>query len=275
MAQTIFITGASSGIGHATAHYFAAQGWNVVASMRHPERERALTHLPQVLVVRLDVGQPDTIASALQAAITRFGQVDVLVNNAGYGQFGVFEAVTPEQISEQFEVNVFGVMNVTRAMLPHFRERGRGTILNISSGTGRVTLPLISVYAASKFALEGFSEALALELATLNLTVKIIEPGGTATNFIQAARTAYDPRLTDYQSFMEGAGRLYQALGNQEPTTAGEVARVIYAAATDGTDTLRYPVGNADLHARLQARQHLPDQEYVNSLRAEFEHYLP
>jgi NAD(P)-dependent dehydrogenase (short-subunit alcohol dehydrogenase family) len=275
MSKTVLITGASSGIGRSTAKYFATRGWNVVATMRHPEAEQELTALPGVLVVDLDVQRPATIARALQAGIARFGHLDALVNNAGYGQFGVFEAISDEQARQQFEVNVFGVMNVTRAVLPHFRERGQGTILNVSSGTGRVTLPLISLYAASKFALEGFSEALALELATLHIAVKIIEPGGTDTNFTKAAITAYDPLLPAYNPFMEAAGKMYQALGSEASTPAEEVAAVIYAAATDNTDTLRYAVGNADFQRRMRDLQELPDQVYVQTLRTELGQYLP
>lgn len=180
MTKTILITGTSSGLGKATARLFAHEGWNVVATMRRPEEERELVQLPNVLVTRLDVQDRVSITTAIEAAIARFGQIDALLNNAGFGLFGLFEATPPEKVAEQFNVNVFGVMDVTRALLPHFRQNKGGLILNISSGAGVFTLPMLSLYCASKFALEGFSEALSYELASQNIVVKIIEPGGIA-----------------------------------------------------------------------------------------------
>ncbi|MDE1991526.1 MAG: SDR family NAD(P)-dependent oxidoreductase, partial [Rhizobiaceae bacterium] len=121
MTKTILITGASSGIGKAAARLFHEKGWNVVATMRSPDKETELATLDNVLVTRLDVSDQESIAAAISAGIDRFGRIDALVNNAGYGQFGVFEAVPVEKIKQQFDVNVFGVMDVTRAILPHFR----------------------------------------------------------------------------------------------------------------------------------------------------------
>ena len=132
MTKTILITGTSSGLGKATACFFAHEGWNVVATMRRPEEERELVQLPNVLVTRLDVQDRMSIDMAIEAAIARFGRIDALVNNAGFGLFGLFEATPPEKIAEQFNINVFGVMDVTRAILPHFRQNKGGLILNIS-----------------------------------------------------------------------------------------------------------------------------------------------
>ena len=274
--NTVLITGASSGIGKAAALKFAGQGWNVVATMRHPEKEQELTRLANVLVTALDVQQPATVAAAIDAGIGRFGHLDAVVNNAGYGQNGLFEAVTPEAIQQQFDVNVFGVMNVTRAILPHFRQRKRGLILNISSGAGRFTLPLLSMYAASKFALEGFSEALSHELAALNIVVKIIEPGGTDTNFnaVAGQQFASSADLTDYQPFTAAAGKMFEEMKTKS-VTAEEVADVIYAAATDGAPTLRYAIGNPDFMRRLGAQKQLPDQAYIDSIRQGFTRFLP
>ncbi|MBD2753842.1 SDR family oxidoreductase [Spirosoma validum] len=277
MSKTILITGASSGIGKAAAKKFASEGWNVVATMRSPEQEKELTQLDNVLVTKLDVQQPDSIDGAIQEGLDRFGRIDAVVNNAGYGQNGIFEAMTPEQIQKQFEVNVFGVMNVTRAVLPHFRQQKAGLILNISSGAGRFTLPLLSMYSASKFALEGFSEALSYELSSVGITVKIIEPGGTQTNFSQVTREefAHNTELTDYEPFIEAANKFFAGMVAARLVTADDVAETIYAAATDGTATLRYVVGNDDFKKRIAARQQMPDQDYVDFIRQGFLRHMP
>ncbi len=144
--KTIVITGASSGIGKATARYFAEQGWQVAATMRKPENETELNQIENVSVYQLDVTDNDSIANAAQQIISDFGSVDVVLNNAGYGLIGPFEAASNEQIRQQFDTNVFGLMEVTRAFLPHFRANQAGLFLNVSSIGGRITYPLNSLY---------------------------------------------------------------------------------------------------------------------------------
>lgn len=277
MSKTILITGASSGIGKAAAQLFASKGWNVIATMRQPANEKELKNSANLLLTRLDVQQPETITAAIRDGIEKFGGIDALVNNAGYGEFGIFESIPREQALAQFEVNVFGVMDTIRAILPHFRERRAGSIINISSGAGRFTLPLISLYSASKFALEGFSEALSFELSALNITVKIVEPGGTTTNFgkVSGERAASGRHIPDYDVFTTAAGKLFGILQAQELKTAEEVAAVIYQAVTDGTDTLRYIVGNDDFKNRMTARLTMPDQEYFNYIKNGYLQFMP
>src|SRR5580704_19438495 len=184
MKKTALITGTSSGFGKVAAKLFARNGWNVVATMRRMGEEKELVGMSDVLVTRLDVQDRASIAEAIQAGIARFGKIDALINNAGFGLYGVFEATSREKVLEQFDVNVFGVMDVTRAILPHFRKNKGGLVINISSGAGIFTLPMLSLYCASKFALEGFSESLSYELASQKIAVKIVEPGGVvSTNF--------------------------------------------------------------------------------------------
>lgn len=201
MKKTILITGASSGFGKENTLLFQRNGWNVVASMRNPEKERELTDLPNVMVLQLDVTDGRSIATAVNQAVERFGKIDVLVNNAGYGLIGVFESATAEQIQTQYEVNVFGLMKVTKAVLPLMRQQKNGVIINISSFGSITAGQFSSLYNSSKFAVEGFSEALSHELAPLGIAVKIIEPGSVATNFrsgmemISNAITDYDPEL--------------------------------------------------------------------------------
>ncbi|ASK29230.1 short-chain dehydrogenase/reductase [Chryseobacterium sp. T16E-39] len=269
MNKTVLITGASSGIGKATALYFAKNKWNVIATMRNPEKEKELNQYENVLVTELEVTDNDSIQKAIHHGIEQFGKIDAVINNAGYGQQGIFEAVTPEKIRAQFDVNVFGVMNVTRAILPHFRANNSGTVLNITSGAGRVTTPLLSVYSASKFAIEGFSESLAFELNSQNIKVKIVEPGYIATSFYERANQefAFDPSLEDYKSFSEEMALFFKSFeGGSNLYSSDDVAHVIYTAVTDNTNQLRYIAG-PDIEPLFEIRNSKPDQEYVNTLR--------
>lgn len=271
MSKTIFITGASSGIGQATALYFAAQGWNVVATMRSPGKQNVLKNGKQMLVLQLDIEQPGTFSAAVTTAIEHFGKIDVLLNNAGYGQHGLFEATTTAQIRRQFEVNLFGTMEITRTLLPYFRTQKSGSIISVTSGVGRVTVPLISVYAASKFALEGFLESVSFELASQNIRVKIIEPGNISTNFEQTTKThfATDHLLTDYKAYLQQMDQVFKSIYSNGSASAHDVAEVIFKAATDETNTLRYVIG-ADLQPLIDVRNGGTDENYMNVLRNTF-----
>jgi NAD(P)-dependent dehydrogenase (short-subunit alcohol dehydrogenase family) len=272
MTKTILITGTSSGLGKATARLFAREGWNVVATMRRPEEERELVQLPNVLVTRLDVQDGMSITTAIEAAIARFGRIDALLNNAGFGLFGLFEATPPEKVVEQFNVNVFGVMDVIRAILPHFRQNKGGLILNISSGAGVFTLPMLSLYCASKFALEGFSEALSYELASQNIVVKIIEPGGIAnTRFEQrsGSEAAENSPFPDYDRFVAHTSTVFEGLRNVRLSTEEDVAKAIYQAATDDTDRLRYVV-TEDIQPMVKARRETSEDGYIAFMRDHF-----
>jgi NAD(P)-dependent dehydrogenase (short-subunit alcohol dehydrogenase family) len=147
---TVLITGSSAGLGRAVVRRFQAAGWNVIATMRSPDKETELGHLPGVAVLPLDVTDAGSIDAAFAAATERFGGVDVVINNAGYGLHGPFELLAPDQIRRQFETNVFGLMAVCRAAIPRFRVRKHGVIVNVASMGGRVTFPLYSVYHATK-----------------------------------------------------------------------------------------------------------------------------
>ncbi|MBW4639211.1 MAG: SDR family oxidoreductase [Gloeocapsa sp. UFS-A4-WI-NPMV-4B04] len=272
MPKTILITGTSSGLGKATARLFAYEGWNVVATMRQPEKEQELVQLPNVLVTRLDVQERVSITTAIEAAITRFGQIDALINNAGFGLFGLFEATPPEKVVEQFNVNVFGVMDTIRAVLPHFRRNKAGLILNISSGAGIFTLPMLSLYCASKFALEGFSEALFYELTSQNIVVKIIEPGGIVnTKFEQriGSEAVENSTIPDYDRFAAHTNAVFESLRDVRQATEEDVAKVIYQAATDGTDRLRY-VATEDIKPMVKARRETSENEYIAFMRTRF-----
>ena len=269
MKKTVLITGASSGFGKAAAKLFASNDWNVVATMRTPDNEQDLVGLHDVLVTRLDVQDRMSINEAMEAGIARFGRIDALINNAGFGLFGVFEATPREKVQEQFDVNVFGVMDVTRAILPHFRRNRGGLIINVSSGAGVFTLPMLSLYCASKFALEGFSESLSYELASQNIVVKIVEPGGVlSTNFGKRSgeEAAHNDALADYDKFVAGANALFANLRTQRKASEEDVAKVIFGAATDGTDQLRY-LGTEDIAPLVMARRETSEQQYIEFMR--------
>jgi NAD(P)-dependent dehydrogenase (short-subunit alcohol dehydrogenase family) len=272
MKKTVLITGCSSGFGKASAREFAGQGWNVIATMRRPEEETELTRLADTLVARLDVQDLSTISSAVATGIARFGRIDALVNNAGFGLYGLFEGTSRAKIAEQFDVNVFGVMDVTRAVLPHFRKNRAGLILNVGSGAGVFTLPMLSLYCASKFALEGFTEAISYELASQNITVKMIEPGGVvSTKFGQrsGAEASQNALLHDYDDFIAHTNEVFARLRGARLATEGDVARVIYNAATDGTNRLRY-VATEDIKPLVEARRETSEEEYIGLMRSRF-----
>jgi len=273
MTRTVLITGCSTGFGEATARLFAERGWNVVATMRRIDDGAALAVLGNVLVARLDVEDRASIDAAIAAGIERFARIDVLINNAGFGLYGVFEATPREKLMEQFAVNVFGLMDVTRAMLPHFRANRAGVIVNIGSGAGVFTLPMSSLYCASKFATEGFSEALSYELAGLGITVKIVEPGGvTSTNFVSRSgqEAALANPLPDYQPFVEAANAVFTDLrAARAGSTSDGVAEVIFAAATDGTDRLRY-IATEEIKPLIAMRRETSEDEYIGFMRGRF-----
>jgi NAD(P)-dependent dehydrogenase (short-subunit alcohol dehydrogenase family) len=270
MPQTILITGSSTGLGRATAKLFHARGWNVVATMRTPDNEFELADLDNVLVTRLDVTDPGSIAAAVDAGLTRFGRIDAVVNNAGYGAYGPLEATTTEKIRRQFDVNVLGLLDTTKALLPHFRANRGGTVVNVSSMGGRLTFPLGTLYHGTKFAVEGLSESLHYELAPFGVRVKIIEPGRIRTDFDgRSFDFSNDPALTEYQPLVDV---ILNGLGSSTAAQKSEpeqIAEIVYDAVTDGTATLRYVAG-ADAVELLAARRKADDDTFLAGMRAQF-----
>ena len=270
MKKSVLITGASSGIGRATALYFHQRGWQVVATMRSPERETELTKLAGVLCVALDVTKPETIESAWRAATEQFGRIDAVVNNAGYGLSGAFEAISPEQIRRQFDTNVFGLMDVCRAVLPGLRKQRDGVLINVASMGGRLTFPLYSIYHASKWAVEGFTESLHYELAPLGIRVKIIEPGAIKTDFGSRSADVADitsrPELTDYADWVRNVNANTSSAADKG-STAEVVAAAIFKAATDGSRRLRYTVG-LDANGLLWLRRCFGESAFFSIVRS-------
>lgn len=266
MKRTAFITGTSSGIGKATVKYFAEQGWNVAATMRTPQKEKELAALPNVRLYTLDVTDSQSIKNAINSALADFGGIDVIVNNAGYGAVGIFEKATPEQIQTQFNTNVFGVMNVVREILPYFRQKRAGTIINITSMGGRITFPIYSVYHGTKWAVEGWAEALQFELRPFNIRVKNVEPGAIKTDFYERSMDLFQKEgLTDYDRYEQITYQNSQKAGEDAPGPE-VVAKTIYRAATDGSSKLRYPA-SAQSSGLLFMRWLLPLQWFMGMVR--------
>ena len=269
MKKTILITGASSGIGKETAKLFQSKGWNVIATMRTPENETELNQLTNTLVTKLDVLDLESILTAFEEGVNKFGKIDVLLNNAGYGAYGPLESFSREKILRQFNTNVIGLMDVTRAILPHFRKNKNGVIINISSIGGKMTFPLGSLYHGTKFAVEGISESLNFEVEQFGGQVKIIEPGMIATDF--AGRSfdfSNDENMQEYQSIV---GKLMAAMPvmAQNASPASVVAEVIFEAATDGKNQLRYTAGE-DAKIFLANRQQYDDNTFIGGVKSQF-----
>ena len=270
MSKTILITGCGSGIGRMTAKFFHDKGWNVVATVRsNPEDDQELNALDNVLVLALDVTKEDTIKDAVKAAVERYGKIDVLLNNAGYGSYGILEATPERAIRMQYDVNVIGTLLVTKGVLPYMRREGDGIIINISSMGGKITFPMGTLYHGSKFAVEGMSEALSYELEGIGVTVKMIEPGMINTNFTETTVSLLnvDESQTEYKPFVDKvlAGMQQASSENSEPIV---VAEKIYEAATDGKNQLRYIAG-ADAEQLIAARKQMDDSEYLAMIKGQ------
>lgn len=273
MKQTVLITAASSGIGKACARLFAERGWQVVAAMRAPYLEKELATLESVLVVRLDIEERKSIDEAIHAGIGRFGKIDLLINSPEGALIGLFESISRARIEEQFDVSVFGAMDVARAILPHFRKNRGGLIINISGDTGVFTLPLMSIHCASRFAIEGFSEALAYELASQNIGVKLVIPHDHVCDASFEQRTSKEraiaASLSTYNDFVDHARRVLAQVAVEPIPNCDDVARVVHDAATDGSGRLRYFAGD-DSRGFIRARQEMADQDYIAFMRSHF-----
>jgi len=236
--KTVLITGCSSGYGLQTARHFLAQGWKVIATMRTP-REGLFPASGNLCVLALDVTQPDSIAQALDAA----GPIDVLVNNAGIGLLGAFEATPMSTVRDVFETNTFGVMAMCQAVIPQFRARRSGTIVNVTSSATLAAYPLVACYTASKSAIEGFTESLELELKEFDVRVKLVEPGyGPTTSFASNGQQRMQGLIPPaYEPF---AHSIFAGYANVTAVTREtDVAEAVLKAAGDTTSQLRFRAG--------------------------------
>jgi NAD(P)-dependent dehydrogenase (short-subunit alcohol dehydrogenase family) len=252
--KTIFITGASTGLGKATAILFQQKGWKVIATMRRPEQETELSQLEHVTLLPLDVTDPKQIESTTQQAIS--AGVDVVFNNAGYGLVGPMEAFSDEQLRRQLDTNLMGVLRVTQAFIPYFREKKNGLFITTTSMGGLFAFPLGSVYHATKFALEGWSESLSFEMALFNVGVKTVAPGGIATDF--SGRSIDAPTHPAYE---EATKKLWALFSGDNFASAAQIADVVYEAATDGKNQVRYVAG-IDANALYTRRNELGNEAF-------------
>jgi NAD(P)-dependent dehydrogenase (short-subunit alcohol dehydrogenase family) len=245
--NTVLITGCSSGYGLETARYFHARGWNVIATMRTPH-EDILPRSERLRILPLDVTKPESIAAAIDLS----GPINVLVNNAGIGVVGIFEATPMATVREVFETNTFGVMAMTQAVLPQFRERRSGVVVNVTSSVTLTPIPLTAVYTASKMAIEGFTASLAHELKAFDVRVKLVEPGhGPTTRFTANGTSRMAGLIPDaYAPFAQPL--LLSFARVTKTTTESDVAETVYRAANDESGHLRFPAG-ADAVALAQS----------------------
>jgi NAD(P)-dependent dehydrogenase (short-subunit alcohol dehydrogenase family) len=265
--STIFITGSSSGLGRATAKLFASKGWKVIASMRDPKKEKELGNISGVTLMALDVTDPHEIESVAEEVVAS-GGVDVVFNNAGYGLAGALESLTDDQMLRMVNTNMLGAIRTTKAFIPHFREKRSGLFINTTSIGGLLTVPFNSIYHATKWALEGWSESMAFELSRFGIGIKTVEPGGMKTDFFT-------------RSFDTGRHPAYEALVNRvmgiitDPkqmatySTPEQIAEVVYEAATDGKDQLRYVAGS-DAKATYAMRLQLGDEAFRKAIAQQF-----
>ncbi len=264
MSKTIFITGASSGLGRAAALMFAQRGWTVLATMRNPSAASEWGQIANVHVLALDVSDPKAIQTVVSKVVQEY-QVDVVLNNAGYGLAGPFEAVSEADLKRQIDTNLLGVLRVTQAFIPYFRERKEGVFIAVTSIGGHVGFPFNSVYHATKWALEGWNESLAFELAPFGIRAKTVAPGGIATDFAGRSIT-----ITQHPAYDALTKKTMSAFAkNPDRSTAEQIAEVIWTAATDGKDTVHYMAGK-DAIRLVKLRRFLGVPRFIKAVRKRF-----
>ena len=265
--KAIFITGSSSGLGRATAKLFASKGWKVIATMRNPEKETELNNISGLALMALDITNPKQITSVAEKVMAR-GGVDVVFNNAGYGLSGPLEGLTDEQVMRMVNTNMLGAIRTTRAFVPYFREKRAGLFINTTSIGGLMTVPFNSIYHATKWALEGWSESMAFELNQFGIGMKTVAPGGMKTDFFTRSfdtgrHAAYDELVDRVMSKITDPKQM------ETYSSPGQIAEVVYEAATDGKNRLRYVAG-ADAKATNAMRLQMGDEAFRNAINHQF-----
>lgn len=264
--KTVFITGASSGIGKAAAVLFQKNGWNVAATMRDSEKETELARLNNVRCYSVDVTDTNSIKESFSAALRDFGNVDVLVNNAGVYITKPFEILSEHEMYHIININIIGTMNMIKIILPHFRSRKQGVIINISSVAGRATFPFQSLYHSSKWAIEGMTEGIQYELERMNIRVKIVEPGMVKTNLYETTKNLLIDSYPEEYGVAFSNWHKYLMKSFDKGCEPEVTAMTIYEAATDNKSQLRYASGLA-AKLVLLLRELLPLSLYSRVIR--------
>jgi len=265
--KTWFITGASRGFGALVAERALAQEDAVVATARNPATvTQRLGHHPNLFAAVLDVTDEAQVKSTVANAIERFGQIDVLLNNAGFGLMGAVEEASAAEIEAVYRTNVFGLLNVTRAILPSMRKQRSGRILNISSIGGYRSAAGFGIYCSTKFAVEGLSEALHDELAPLGIQVTVVEPGYFRTDFLDASSLCVSPaRIADYAATAGKVREVAAGLSHNQPGDPAKLANVLVAFANEPNPPVRLPLGS-DTVAAIEAK-HSADRAMLSRWR--------
>jgi NAD(P)-dependent dehydrogenase (short-subunit alcohol dehydrogenase family) len=261
--KTIFITGASTGLGKATAKLFASKGWKVIATMRNFENETELNRIDNITLLPLDVTNLHQIKETTQKALA-LSAIDVVFNNAGYGLMGPLESTTDEQLVRQLNTNILGVIRVTQAFIPYFREKQAGLFISTTSIGGFITFPFSSVYHATKWALEGWSESMAFELNKIGVDIKTVSPGGIKTDFLSRSAD-----MSSHPAYNKWVEKLFAGINEDHFSPVEQIATVVYEAATDGKKKLRYVAGE-DAKVLYAQRLQLGDEVFRKQMEELF-----
>jgi NAD(P)-dependent dehydrogenase (short-subunit alcohol dehydrogenase family) len=256
MSKVIIVTGAGRGLGTDIAREALKAGHQVVATGRRPEQVEQALGGPQenLLVTKLDITSPDDARDTVQAALDRFGRIDVLINNAGNFFAGYFEEITPEQMRQQFETNLFGPMNVTRAVLPVLRRQRAGHIITLSSSAGLIGQEFCVAYASSKFAVEGWMESLRYDVDPYNIRTTVVEPGFFRTELLVDASTTWpEPTIADYAERTTATIAAWKSMNGQQTGDPAKLARALLTIADQDQPPLRFVAG-ADAIAGVEAK---------------------
>jgi NAD(P)-dependent dehydrogenase (short-subunit alcohol dehydrogenase family) len=256
-----FITGCSTGFGRELARHTLELGYPTVVTARNPAQieDLAKGHEGNALLLKLDVTEPEEIESAVKAAVERFGRIDVLVNNAGIGYFGSFEESEMDEVRKMFEINVWGLANMTRAVLPTLRKQRSGTVVNISSQGGLVANPAVSFYTATKFGVEALSEALSKEVAPLGIKVLIVEPGPFRTDWAGRSANETASTIEDYRSTSGQRAQMIREISGNQPGDPVRAAKAIVQAVEAKDPPLRLLLGKQALQ---NARNKIADLQH-------------
>lgn len=260
--KVVLVTGASSGFGHAIAESLVADGFVVFGSLRAP-----LSLRPSFRTVTMDVTRDDSVTAAVEEVLRSVGRIDVLINNAGIGLAGAIEDTSIEEAKAQFETNFFGTHRTCRAVLPHLRAQGSGTIINMSSLAGRVSIPFQAFYSASKYAIEAYSEALRMEVRPFGIRVAMIEPGDFATSFTASRRMAAAANPSSPYHAVCGDAIAEMAREEQANKNISPVVEAVHTILRSRVPRLRYPRATASQRLSVALRRFLPDATWETMMR--------